>query len=341
VGSVVAALICSAIAVSVPAAGRSIHKSNVPCAVSRIRLQGGTVAEMKQPANQGRKLPPATEGPLLEWLFKTLHPMSRTSVRQMLKHGQIVVNGTPTTQFDWPLKTSDIVTIVQTKQRDSLVEMLQKAGMPLVHLDNELLVIDKPSGLLSVATDEEKIDTAFAILNECLATHQQGRAFVVHRLDRGTSGLLIFARNEAARDLLQESWEGVRKTYLAVVEGCPAKNEGTIRNYLTEGTNFRVTASPTETPEAKLSITTYRVREKGQRCSLLEVDLETGRKHQIRVHLASLGCPVIGDRTYGAKSDPIGRLGLHAWRLSFVHPVTKLRLEVETPLPKVVAKLVR
>jgi 23S rRNA pseudouridine1911/1915/1917 synthase len=287
------------------------------------------------------KLPPTPDGPLLEWLFKALAPMSRTNVKQLLKHGQISVNGTPTTQFDYALKAGDTVTIGKAKKPDPLAETLANAGMPIVHIDRDLILIDKPAGLLSVETDNEKADTAFAVLLECLAQHKQGKAFVVHRLDRGTSGLLLFARNEQARDTLQANWENVRKTYLAVVAGTPRQPEGTIRNYLTEGKDFKVRATSTEGPDAKLAVTHYKVKsEPGRRFALVEVGLETGRKHQIRVHLAGLGCPVIGDSTYGSKRSPADRMGLHAWKLSFDHPGTGERVEFESPLPKVLRRVV-
>lgn len=287
------------------------------------------------------KLPPATDGPLLEWLFTALAPMSRSGVKQVLKHGQVAVNGTATTQFDFPLKAGDRVAIRPPDKPDPLTAMLANAGMPVVHLDADLILIDKPAGLLSVATDDEKAETALAILSECLAAHKQGKAFVVHRLDRGTSGLLLFARSEQARDTLQEHWESVRKTYLAVVAGTPRQPEGTIRNYLTEGTDFKVRATSVEGPDAKLAVTHYKVTNPGpRRYSLVEVGLETGRKHQIRVHLAGLGCPVIGDAMYGSKRSPADRLGLHAWRLAFDHPTTGTRVAFESPLPKVLKRVV-
>ncbi len=276
----------------------------------------------------------ATDGPLLEWLLEALKPMSRTGVKQLLKHGQIHVNGQPTKKFDYPLKAGDRVAIAKRERPDPLAEMLGKAGMPLVHFDDHLLLIDKPGGLLSVETDSEKADTAFAVLCECLTANRRGKAFVVHRLDRGTSGLIMFARSEIVRDQLQGKWEGVQKTYLAVVEGTPRQPHGEIRNYLTEGKDLHVRATSVEKPDAKLAVTRYRVRQSGPRYCLVEVDLETGRKHQIRVHLAGLGCPVIGDSIYGQKAGPAGRLGLHAWKLSFDHPATGERVEFESPLPK-------
>jgi 23S rRNA pseudouridine1911/1915/1917 synthase len=281
-----------------------------------------------------RVLPLATDGLLLPWLLAALAPMSRTRVKQLLRFGQVSVNGVPTTQFDYPLRSGDRVTIT-TDRPDPAGGSLRAAGIQIVHQDDDLIVLDKPAGLLTVATDSEKTDTAFALLHAHLAARRDGRPVVVHRLDRETSGLLLFARSIAMRDQLQASWDRVRKTYLAVVEGEPSPREGMVRNFLTEGKDLRVRASAGPRLGAKEAITRYQVVRTHQGRSLVEVDLETGRKHQIRVHLAGLGCPVVGDAGYGAKTDPAGRLGLHAWRVAFDHPARGERVEVESPLPDV------
>jgi 23S rRNA pseudouridine1911/1915/1917 synthase len=162
---------------------------------------------------------------------------------------------------------------------------------------------------------------------------------VVHRLDRDTSGLLLFARSAEVRDQLQANWEEVTKTYLAVVEGAPRPAEGVIDNFLTEGRDLRVRASSRPGADAKRAVSRYRVREARGRYSLMEVAIETGRKHQIRVHMAGLGCPVAGDKMYGATTDPVRRLCLHAWRLAFDHPVTAERVELEAALPAALARV--
>ena len=281
-----------------------------------------------------RVLPPATDGPLLPWLLTALAPMPRTRVKQLLRFGQVTVNGVPTTQFDHPLKAGDRVAVA-TSRPDGPTEALRPAGIRIVYQDADLIVLDKPAGLLSVATEGQKLDTAFARLNAALAASREGRPFVVHRLDRETSGLLLFARSPAVRDRLQASWDRVRKTYLAVVEGEPRPREGVVRTFLTEGKDLRVRASAGPRPGAREAVTRYRVDGTRNGMSLVEVELETGRKHQIRVHLAGLGCPVIGDTVYGAGANPARRLGLHAWRLAFDHPATGQRVELESPVPTV------
>lgn len=279
-----------------------------------------------------RPLPPAADGPLLPWLLAALAPTPRTRVKQLLRFGRVTVNGVPATRFDHPLRAGDRVAIAAARP-DPAGESLRRAGVRIVHQDDDLIAIDKPAGLLSVATEGEKADTAFARLGAYLAARREGRPFVIHRLDRETSGLLLFARSAAARDRLRAGWGRVAKAYLAVVEGEPRPPEGTVRNFLTEGKDLRVRASVGPRPGSREAVTRYRVVAARDGRALVEVGLGTGRKHQIRVHLAGLGCPVIGDRVYGAATDPAGRLGLHAWRLALDHPATGQRLELESPPP--------
>ncbi len=255
--------------------------------------------------------------------------MPRTRVKDLLQHGQVSVNGTSTTRFDHPLEPGDRVGIAHAKPP---VDSLARAGLALVHIDDHLIVVDKPTSLLTVATEGERTRTAFAILLDHLQARGLGRPHVVHRLDRETSGLLLFARSNEVRDRLQSQWSAVVKTYLGVVEDVPRPPEGTVRSQLAEGKNLRVRKVDDPT-HSKLAVTRYKVVEKNGANALVELVLETGRKHQIRVHMADLGCPIIGDRAYGAKTDPAKRLGLHAWRLEFQHPVTGIPLGFCSPLP--------
>jgi 23S rRNA pseudouridine1911/1915/1917 synthase len=289
------------------------------------------------PAESGRSLPaPAAESPLLEWLLVSLKNESRTKVKQILKHGSVLVNGVAVTRHDHPVRPGDRIAIGLNQG----IGELSRAGIAVVFEDASIVVIDKPPGLLTVATEVEKLDTAYARLAAALAARREGRPFVVHRLDRETSGLLLFARTASARDRLQKNWEAVNKTYIAVVEGKPRPAEGVVENYLIEGRDLRVrTAQPGG--GAKRAISRYRVVAADRTHSLVEVELKTGRKHQIRAHMAGLGCPVIGDKTYGATTDPAGRLGLHAWRLAFDHPVDDRRVELESPIPGSLRKVGR
>jgi 23S rRNA pseudouridine1911/1915/1917 synthase len=254
-------------------------------------------------------------------------------VKELLRRGRVSVNGDPVTRHDHPLGPGDRVVIT----RDGPAS---RPGPPVAYEDDAVVVIDKPAGLLTVATDSEKLDTAFARLSGELAARRAGRPFVVHRLDRDTSGLLLFARSAGVRDHLQANWDDVQKTYLAVVEGAPRPAEGVVDNFLAEGKGLRVRATGPDADGARRAVSRYRVAAARGRYALVEVGLVTGRKHQVRAHLAGLGCPVAGDAAYGAVSDPAGRLGLHAWRLALGHPVTGRRVELESPLPEALRRVV-
>ncbi len=275
----------------------------------------------------------ATEGPLLQWLLMNLQPMNRTRIKQLLQHGRISVNGVTVTRHDHELKPGDKIEI----GRQATSPHLARLGIKIIHEDDSIVVIDKPFGLLTVGTDTQKVDTAIARLNEALEP-RHSHAFLVHRLDRETSGLLLFAKNTDVRDTLQEMWENVTKQYLAIVVGTPTPPEGIAESFLLEGPDLKMRKSVD--PEAKLARTSYKFVKRTGRYSLMEVTLETGRKHQIRVHLADMGCPVIGDDKYGSKHNPARRLGLHSWKLAFPHPVTKKLVEVESALPAVLAAIV-
>jgi 23S rRNA pseudouridine1911/1915/1917 synthase len=286
---------------------------------------------MPSPHSSRELLAPTCEAELLTWLLATLSPMNRTRVKQLLRSGRVTVNGASVTRHDHLLRPGDRISISREAPASLGAEL---AGSTIVFEDDSLLVIDKPAGLLTVATESEKTDTAFARLRDQMAKRRTGRPFVVHRLDRETSGLLLFAKSPAVRDSLQANWDSVTKQYFAIVEGIPRPNEGEIENFLTEGRDLRVRASNHTGKDAKRARSLYKVVASNSRYSLVEVTLETGRKHQIRVHMEGLGCPVAGDKVYGAATDPAGRLCLHAWRMAFDHPGTGKRVELESQLPE-------
>lgn len=274
------------------------------------------------------------EEPLLAYLLAVL-PFKRTAIKNLLKFGSVEVNGATIRQFDHPLAPGDVVTIGDLKTA-AAASRLKAARIKLVYEDDALLVVDKPAGLLTVATENDKTDTLFFRLQEYLRyrdTNSAARPQVVHRLDEETSGLVLFARSVAMKNRLQENWPAVEKTYWAVVEGRPKPDQGTITSYLTESKSLQVHSHNHPTAGSRLATTHYRLLQTRDDLSLLEVRLETGRKHQIRVHLAGIGCPVVGDRRYGARSDLFKRMALHAGRLAFAHPETGERLSLESPLP--------
>ncbi len=267
--------------------------------------------------------------------------LPRKTVKNLLKYGAVAVNGKTIRQFDHWLKPGDEV-VISDLQAAAATTALKEARIQLVYEDEALIVVDKPSRLLTVATEIDKTDTLFVRLSEYLLGRDGASAVqpqVVHRLDHGTSGLVLFAKSEAIKERLQDNWPNVKKTYWAIVEGEPARSEGTITSYLTESKSLKVFSSPRQTEGGRLATTHYRVLRAREGLSLVEVRLATGRKHQIRVHLAGLGHPVIGDRRYGAKADPCLRIGLHAGGLALVHPTSSVPLNLISPLPKPLAKL--
>lgn len=217
-------------------------------------------------------------------------------------------------------------------------------GLDILFEDKHIIVVNKPTGLLTMATRTETEKTVHWALSDYVRKGQaksREQAWLVHRLDRETSGVLIFARSELMRDRLQAAWEDVRKTYVAVVHGQVIPPEDTISSYLIEELNYRV-HSTKNTEHGKLAHTKYRVLEQTLRMALVEIDLLTGRKHQIRVHFSERGNPVVGDEMYGsAKGNSEGRLALHAMKIEFPHPASGEIMRFEAPLPGAFMGLIR
>ncbi|MEE8329929.1 MAG: RluA family pseudouridine synthase [Thermodesulfovibrionia bacterium] len=278
-----------------------------------------------------------TKSSLLDYLTDIGH--TRTKIKQLLRHRAIGVNGKAVKSLNHFLLKGDTVSISKDKKE---LNVIPPMGIKVIYEDNDLIVIEKPSGLLSIASETEKIKTAYYQLNEFLrlrAPEAGERIFIVHRLDRDTSGLIVFAKNEKVKCELQGRWKEVEKRYYAIVEGTPVKKEGDIESRLKETKSLMVysdrhsVVDSTLREEAKLSKTKYRVLKRGREYSLLDIQLVTGRKNQIRVHLADIGHPVAGDKKYGAKTNPFSCLGLHAYLLSFKHPVTGKPLRFESKMP--------
>ncbi len=270
---------------------------------------------------------------LLDYLLDRLSPLKRTQVKALLEHGSVRVNGDVVTLHRHELKRGDVVDFLS--EGDAAAERMKtRLKWQIVHEDDAVVVVDKPAGLLTTATDREREHTLYFELTAYLRAKSGKRAFIVHRLDRDTSGLLLFAKDPESKEYLEENWEKTEKRYAAVAEGAPEEAEGTIESWLMEDAFKRVYSAAARERGAKWSATRYRVHETNGKYSLLELALETGRKNQIRVHLSDLGCPIAGDHKYGAETDPIGRMALHATRLSFTHPSTRRRLEFDSPPPK-------
>lgn len=268
---------------------------------------------------------------LLPFLLEKYPRKGRNKVKALLTRGQVMVGNRVVTRHDHLLAVGDKVKILQTgsvQQRETM------AGVKIVYEDESLLVIDKPPGLLSMATTEEKERTAYHILTEYVQERNpKARIFIVHRLDRETSGLMMFAKTEEVKNQLQNHWKDVilERSYMALVEGAVKEKQGTIKTWLKESSTRTMYVS--RPGEGVIAITHYLVIESTPEYSLLAVRLETGRKNQIRVHMQSIGHSVVGDKRYGSRKNPIARLGLHAQILAFQHPVTGETLRFETKIP--------
>ncbi len=268
---------------------------------------------------------------LLAYLVSQQPSRSRKRAKDLLRFGAVTVRGKKNVRHDTQLEPGDIVNVAIRSGRLGKVEL---HGLKIVHLDEAVVVVDKPAGLLSMGSETEKQRTAHRVLNEylkALAGSETQQAFIVHRLDRETSGLMVFARTEPIQSALQKDWKNVTKTYLAVVEGVPEETRGTLTDHLLEDASMLVRRVK---HGGDLAITHYRVRDKHGGKALIELTLETGRKHQIRVQLAGLGHPIAGDKKYGARTDPANRLALHAYALKFPHPVSGDLMQFRSALPR-------
>jgi 23S rRNA pseudouridine1911/1915/1917 synthase len=267
---------------------------------------------------------------LMEFLLKKMAGISRNKVKSLLVNRVVMVDNVITTQYNFALQPGMKVQISKAKHNHEFRHPMLK----LVYEDAYLLVVEKKEGLLSVATDRQKERTAQHILQDYVRrTHRQNRVFVVHRLDRETSGLMMYAKDEQTQRTLRDNWHNivVDRRYVTVVQGEMEKDADTVRSWLTDHT-FYVSSSLTD-DGGKEAITHYKTIKRANGYSLVELQLETGRKNQIRVHMSDLGHPVVGDSRYGSEIDPIGRLALHAFKLCFYHPVTGELMEFETPYP--------
>ena len=263
---------------------------------------------------------------LLDYLYDNLD-MPRKRIKQYLTHGSIFVNQTKTKQFDYPLYTNDVITI-DTNQKDK-----KNLSFPIIFEDEHILVVEKPSGLLTIATNKEKEKTLYHIVRKYVKqTNKNNKIFIVHRLDKDTSGIVIFSKDEKTKKDLQENWNNYvsLREYVAVVHGRVNKHEGKIVEYLKETKTHLVYASKDK--DGKEAITKYKVIKESNDYSLVQVIIETGRTNQIRVAFNNLGNPIVGDNKYGIK-DNEKRLFLHANRLKIYYPVIKKEIlfEISTP----------
>jgi 23S rRNA pseudouridine1911/1915/1917 synthase len=275
---------------------------------------------------------------LLTYCFSAWPEVKKTQMRSWLKHQAITVNGRPISQFNHPLQPGDVVAV--RHDRFAAPKTVLGGGLKIYHEDADVIVIEKPSGLLSIASEAEQEKTAYRLLTEHVRRGNplgKERVWIVHRLDRETSGLMVFAKTREAKEFLQSGWERATKIYEAVVEGHLPAEAGTLESDLDESNPYKV-FSVRRNANTRHAVTHYRVLAQDPRRSLVELTLETGRRHQIRVQLAEAGCPILGDKKYGARTNPAHRLALHSCALQFPHPRTGKNLRFTSPLPKELAR---
>lgn len=320
----------------------------------------------------GQRFTVTHDGPLLKYLYEIFPSQSKTGVKNMLSKGQVLVNGEQKTAFDQPLFAGDRLLVLPKTVSMARADVgdvrsdIEKEGVKIVYEDDDYLVVDKPSGLLTISSARgsksksgHKEKTLYALLNayvkasararrkEDLASGRQpdrstAKVWIVHRIDKGTSGLLVFAKHERAKELLQSRWKElvIERRYIAFLENKLEKESGAIQSWLVENPkSLKVYSSPEEIRDGHLAITHYRVLgyfHKGKGVyTKTEFSLESGRKNQIRVHAADIGHPIAGDEKYGADTDPVRRLALHAASLVFRSPLSDTVIRCKSPLPEV------
>ena len=267
---------------------------------------------------------------LLDWLIANLKGLSRNKVKDTLHGRGIKVNGKIVTQFDYPLTRGMKISVSKSKKNDTF----KSRYVNLVYEDPYLVVIEKKPGILSMAAGHKSLNVKTVLDDYFRQTKQHCTAHVVHRLDRDTSGLMVYAKDMQTEQTLEHEWHNIvyDRRYVAVVSGEMEEDEGTIANWLKDNKAYVTYSSPVDNG-GKYAVTHFHVLDRTTEHSLVEYKLETGRKNQIRVHSADMNHPVCGDVKYGNGDDPIHRLCLHAYMLHFFHPVTRARMEFETPIP--------
>ena len=267
---------------------------------------------------------------LIEFVMEKLHGISRNRAKALISNRVVLVNNAITTHPLTELKPGDVVQLDRSKHKMSF----RSRDLDIVYEDPYLLIIDKSPGLLSMSNNTRQ-QTVQTVLNRYLEKGGgRNTSHLVHRLDRDTSGLMVYAKDVQTQQSLINGWQQLvtDRRYLALVEGELENPVGRIQSWLTEDKRFITHSSPVDNG-GKFAVTHYKVLSSSNGYSLVECELETGRKNQIRVHMSDLGHPVVGDRKYGASGDPMHRLGLHAYMLCFVHPVTGKHMKFETPVP--------
>lgn len=276
------------------------------------------------------------EGELLTFIESINPDISHKKAKSFLAHKQIKVNGKTTSQYNKKLHKGDTVSIDTTSHKTSV-------ELPIIYEDKDLIVVNKRAGLLTIATETEKEKTLYHMVRAYVKEIQKnGTIFIVHRLDKDTSGIVVFAKNEKMKLALQDNWNELveKRGYVALVEGTFDKTSGTVNTYLVESKSH-IVHSTSHKSEGKQAITRYKVLKQNDAFALLDIEIETGRKNQIRVHMSDLGHPVVGDKKYGSTENSLKRLCLHAYVLEINHPFTHKKLIFKTEVPKEFKRLVK
>lgn len=284
---------------------------------------------------------------LLTYLLRAMPQRSRTDIKRLLGTEHVAVNGRATRQWDTALKAGDKV---QVSDGEAFTGGGPDDRLQIIYEDDDLIVVNKAAGLLSVGADNQRRrsreeagqETAYSLMRAYVKhRNRRNELYILHRLDRDTSGVLAFAKNEAVQKALRDNWNNLVKVrqYQAVVSGTLKPAEGVVRSYLAENAKYDVFSIPDPT-QGRLAITSYRTLANGNGYTLAEMLLSTGRKNQIRVHMHDLGHPVVGDPRYGGAASPIGRMCLHASRLSLINPLTHRVLTFDAPAPEAFAAMV-
>jgi len=277
------------------------------------------------------------ETTLLPFLLKSMSNLSRTEVKSMLKYKHVAIKGSAVTQFDTPLMPGDEVEVNYGRS----FYRFNNPQVKILYEDKWMIVIEKASGLLSVANDNVREKNAFNILRDYLRHgNPEAELYVCHRLDQFTSGILLFSKDQEMMLEMRSNWDFYVKErkYICVTENIPPRQEDTIESLLTQNDRMQVYSTPDE-DKGRLAVTHYKVIQTRGRYALVDVEIFTGKKNQIRVHMSEMGCPIAGDIKYGAETNPARRLMLHNYRLTFIHPVTGELLRFSLPTPPVFRKL--
>ncbi len=269
---------------------------------------------------------------LLSFLFKCFPSQSRNSIKSLLSSHQVLVNGASITQFNFKLYPKDVVTICYSRPK---IKKDNSLPFKIIYEDDEFIVIDKPTRLLSIATDKEKGQTVYRYLTDYVQRKDKhNRVFIVHRLDEDTSGVMMVVKDAKLKELFTSNWNELvsKRGYYALVDGVMKEKEGTYSSYLKKNAQTMMYSSKDK--KGQYAVTHFKQIKASNLYTLLDVNIDTGRKNQIRVHLFEHGYPVVGDDKYGEPSNPLNRLGLHAYELDIKHPITGKLFKFKSDIPQ-------